>query len=567
MTVKPLYSLPMKLTRLVGSLCLGLSGLMTAAHAQNDLPRLDLAGLTPPANWQRAGSVAGSADQAMLKTQTGNTLLVGSAGQALPLTTQPGDFMLQFDWLATAGATAMLTLPDGYAIDLAKNRAAKAPGLWQTAAITYQAGSAKKPAMLVKYTLNGIIIDEGETLPIQATRQPVQLTAKNGSVAIRNVGVRPLANRLVASWAGPLTYKLYKEGIETREGLATKTPVKTDTVSQISYDVAYGQSGRFAMLFDGKLAVPAAGDYQFDVHMGGLAGLWIDGAPVVPMTYAELGQEKTRVVPLTAGTHAMQVMFTRSWPRPGLGLFVSQAGTRPQALHTDGSLPEFAPVGQVLLDPDVKPTLVRSFIQMPGEVSKRTHALSVGSRTGMHYAVDLDQMALLMTWKGDFADATDMWYERGEPQLLKPNGTTIYPAPRTALAVLPTAATAWPDSVGENILQYKGYNLDKDGSPSIDYTMNGTTIRDQIRPTGTSLSRTLTLGGTAPTGQLYCRLAGGKTLEEISKGLYAVDDRSYYVRFDPKAPVSVRQSGGRQELLMPVSMKNGAATVQYSLEF
>lgn len=536
--------------------------------AQNALPRLDLATLTPPANWQRAGALLGSADQATLKTQPGSTLLVGGAGQPLVLTTQSSDFMLQFDWLATAGATTLLTLPDGYMLDVSKNRATKAPGLWQTVAITYQAGMARKPASLVKYTLNGIIINEGETLPTQAAgAQPVQLTAKNGSVAIRNVGVRALANRNVASWAGPLTYKLYKQAIETREGMADKTPVKTDTVGRISYDVAYGQSGNYSIFFDGKLNVPSAGEYQFDMHMGGFGGLWIDGKELVAMDRRYLGTPETRMVPLTAGMHEVQVLFSRSWPRPGLGLYVSQAGTRPQALQADGSLPEFAPVGQVLIEPDAKPTLIRSFIQMPGEITKRTHAMSVGSKTGMHYTVDMDQMTLLMAWKGDFADATDMWYERGEPQLLKPNGTTIYPAPRTALAVLPTAATAWPDSVGENVLQYKGYNLDKDGSPSIDYTMNGTTIRDQIRPTGTSLSRTLTLGGTVPAGQLYCRLAGGKSLEEISKGLYAVDDRSYYVRFDPKAPVSVRQSNGRQELIMSVSMKNGAATVQYSLEF
>ncbi|MBO0937109.1 hypothetical protein J2I47_11180 [Fibrella sp. HMF5335] len=533
--------------------------------AQNDLPRIDLATLTA-SNWQQSGGIA-SVDKATIKSKSGTGVLI-SGNSPLTLTSQPGDFMLQFDWLTTAGGTVMLTLPNGYAIDLTKNHAAKAAGLWQTAALTYQAGAQKKPASLVKYVLNGITINEGQTLPMPSgTGQAVQLMAKNGSVAIRNVGVRALANRNVASWAGPLTYKLYKEAIETREGLASKTPIKTDTVSRLSYDVAYGQSGNFTLTFDGKLNVPTTGDYQFDMHMGGFGGLWIDGKQLVAMDRRYLGTPETSTIPLTAGTHDVQVMFSRSWPRPGLGLYVSQAGTRPQALQADGSLPEFAPVGQVLIEPDAKPTLIRSFIHMPGEITKRTHALSVGSRTGMHYSVDLDQMALLMAWKGDFADATELWYERGEPQLLKPNGTTIYPAPRTALAVLPNATAAWPDSVGDNVLQYKGISLDKDGSPSIDYSMNGTTIRDQIRPTDTALSRTLTLGGAAPTGQLYCRLAAGKSLEEVSKGLYAVDDRSYFVRFDSKASVSVRQSGGKQELIMPVSMNGGKATVQYSIEF
>jgi hypothetical protein len=550
-------------------LAVALMAITTPLLAQNDLPSIDLATLATT-NAQQAGGIS-SIDGSTIKPKAGTGVLVYSGGTPLTMTTQAGDFAMRFDVLLTNGTDAMLTLPSGDKVDLNQSRDVapllKSPGLWQTIYLAYRAGTAKAAPMVDRLIINNITIKEGQILAGKATGKPVQLMAQSGSVAIRNVGVRALANRNVASWTGPLTYKLYKVSTETREGIAGLTPVKTDTVGRISYNVAYGQSGPFAMLFDGKLNVPAAGDYQFDLHMGGISGLWIDGRSVIAMKRHDLGDPETRRVPLTAGTHDVEVLFARSWPRPGLGLFISQPDTRPQALHADGSLPEFAPVGQVLITADAKPTLIRSFLQMPGEVTKRTHSLSVGSRTGMHYSVDLNQMALLMAWKGDFIDATDMWYERGEPQLIHPRGTTIYPAPRTALAVLPSLTTAWPDSVGDNVLQYKGISLDKDGSPSIDYAMNSTTIRDQIRPTNTAFSRTLTLSGTAPTGQLYCRLAAGKTLEEVAKGLYAVDDRSYFVRFDPKAPVSVRQSGGKQELIMPVSMNGGKATVQYSLEF
>ncbi len=550
-------------------LAVALMAVTTPLLAQNDLPSIDLATLAT-ANAQQAGGIAGI-DGSGIKAKPGTGVLIYSGGTPLTMTTQPGDFAMRFDMLMANGTDAILTLPSGDRVDLNQSRdiapLLKSPGLWQTIYLAYRAGTAKAAPMLDKLIVNDILVKEGQILAGKATERPVQLIAQSGSVAIRNLGVRTLANRNVASWVGPLTYKLYKAGIETRDELAGKPLIKTDTVSRLSYDVAYGQSGPFAILFDGKLNTPTAGDYQFDLHMGGISGLWIDGQSVIAMKRHDLGDPETRRMPLTAGLHNVEVLFAKSWPRPGLGLFVSQADTRPQALHAGGSLPEFAPVGQVLIAADAKPTLIRSFIQMPGEVTKRTHSLSVGSRTGMHYSVDLNQMALLMAWKGDFADATDMWYERGEPQLIHPDGTTIYPAPRTALAILPTATTAWPDSVGDNVLQYKGISLDKDGLPSIDYAMNGTTIRDQIRPTGTVLWRTLTLGGTTPTGQLYCRLAAGKILEEVAKGLYAIDDRSYFVRFDPKAPVSVRQSAGRQELIMPVSMNGGKATVQYSLEF
>ena len=88
-----------------------------------------------------------------------------------------------------------------------------------------------------------------------------------------------------------------------------------------------------------------------------------------------------------------------------------------------------------------KPELIRSFVQLPGETHKRTHSLSVGTPAGLHYTLDLNQMALLQVWKGNFADLTDMWYERGESQLLKPMGATVQLPAQTALMVLPNGAT------------------------------------------------------------------------------------------------------------------------------
>ncbi|MEZ0609590.1 hypothetical protein ACAW74_13825 [Fibrella sp. WM1] len=489
------------------------------------------------------------------------------ASKPLVLTTQSADFLLQFDWMPTNGANPMLTLSNGQAIPLQNSKVGKLPGLWQTVSLSYQAARKGMPPMLNKLLINGVTVQEGANLIAgKASGQPVQLTVASGSATVRNVVVRPLADRSVASWAGPVTYKLYKGSFENRAELDNQKPMKTDTDAGINYNVSYGQSGRFTILFDGKLNVPAAGDYILDLQMGGVAGVWVDGKPVIQMTYRDLVDPVSQPINLAAGTHDVQVAFARSWPAPGLGLFISQPDTRPQALHVSGSLPEVTPISTMLAQPEPRPTLIRSFVQMPGEVSKRTHALSVGSQTGMHYSVDLNQMALLMAWKGNFADVTQMWYERGEPQLLQSAGTTVRPAPRTALAPLASNTAAWPDSLGTNVLQYTGLVLDKEGNPAAEYTLAGTTVRDQIRASANALARTLTING-ASSSPLYCRLAASKNIEEVDKGLYAIDDRSYFVRLDPKAPVSIRQSGGKQELVMPVALKNGNATISYSLEF
>jgi hypothetical protein len=547
--------LPFRLVPVVAGLLFS-----AAVYAQSTTPL--------PANWQRAGSIASGGDQATLKTTSGTALLVGKAGEPYVIApaTAPSDFQLTMDVLMTPGASAQLTLPTGKPIDLTNKRLSKAPGLWQTVDVRYRnQGGISRGAMLEKLAFNGVTVTEGQTLT-GTSASPVGISVSNGSVAVRNLIYKPFAARNVARWSGPLNYTIYDGEIATRDELAGKKVLKQDTTSALSYEVAFGQPRRYAVLFSGKMDALQAGEYEFELNQGGIAGMWIDGKELIPTAYHDLGQPTTGKATLTAGPHDVQVFFARSWPRPGLGLFVSQAGTRPQLLHTLSSLPDPAPVGVISVTPETKTQLIRSFVQMPGEKTKRTHSLSVGSPAGVHYTMDLNQMALLQAWKGDFANVTEMWHERGEPQLLAPMGTTVMLPGQSAVMVLTSEATAWPDSISENVLHYKGLVVDKQGAPTIDYELGGLTITDAVRAEADGLSRTLRLTGSAD-GTPYCRVAAGSSLEEISKGLYAVNDRSYYIRIDPKASVKMRQSNGKQELLLPVAMKNGVGSVQYSIVF
>jgi len=529
------------------------------------LPRLAIDQLTLPANWQRAGSVMALPTQSNLKTGQGNSLLVGNAGQALTLITNPTDFALQTDVLMTPGASAQLTLPTGQTVPLTDARLGKAPGLWQTVDIRYRAATASRPAILDRLVINGVTLREGQTLPRSATNGPITITVQNGSIALRNIGYRGLNNRSVAKWAGPLNYSIYEGETLVKSDLPGKKFLKKDTTSAISFESAYGIKPRnFTMLFSGRLNVTDEGTYQFDLDYGGRARLFVDGKEVITGDYKDLGAQMSVEISLTAGNHDVEVLFGRSWQRPGLGLFVSLPNTRPQALHTLVSLPEPDPVSVIGVLADAKPVLIRSFVLLPGEKLKRTHSLSVGTPAGRHFTIDLNQMALLQVWKGDFADVTEMWYERGEPQLLKPMGANVLLAPQTALMVLNDANAAWPDSVSETILQYKGLALDKQGMPTTEYALGGATVTDAIRPSADGLTRTMNLTGSA-NGPVICRVAAGTQIEEIAKGLYAVNDRSYYVRIDPALKPELRTANGRQELRLPVALKNGAATVQYEI--
>ena len=550
------------------------SFLLAPAFAQSNLPAVSLSELKRPNSWQLVGSVSPTANGSSMRTRAGNNVLIGS-GDPITLLTPTDDFQLHFDLMTTPGADVVLTLPTGQVLSLTNSpdmaRLLKAPGLWQTVDVWYKTVNKSGKAMLEKLVLNNITVRESQTLTNDKLG-PLTLMAKPGFVAIRNVGYRVMSPRKVAQWSGPLSYTIVEgQYIEDRENARTKKVLKQDTTAQLNYEVSYGQPRGYSILFTGKLNALTTGDYQFELNQGGVAGVWVDGKSVIPASHRELGQPAVGNTTLTAGPHTVEVYFSRSWLRPGLGLFVSQAGTRPQPLHAPASLPEPDPVAVVSVNPDYndpqnQTQRIRSFVQMPGEKTKRTHSLSVGSPTGMHYTLDLDQMALLQAWKGDFANTTEMWYERGEPQLLEPMGTLVRLPAQTPLMVLTNESTAWPDSVSENTLQYKGLMVDKKGNPIMKYMLAGASVTDEIRSEGDALVRTLTLTG-SPDGTPYCRVAAGTSAEEISKGLYAINDRSYYIRVDPKAKVQIRQSNGKQELLMPVSMRNGAGMVTYSIVF
>lgn len=558
--------------------------LTTSLLAQSDLPSVSMAQLNRPKGWQLVGSVSPTADGSSMRSQAGDKVLTGS-GEPITLLTPTDDFRLRFEVLATPNADVTLTLPTGQTVRLAQSadmtRLLKVPGLWQTVDVWYKTGGQKGPATLEKLALNGVTVRESQTLT-NHNLGPLTLMTKTGSMAVRNVGYRVMSPRSVAQWSGPLNYTIVEGGyIQDPNEAMRKKVLKQDTVNQLNYEVAFGQPRQYSIIFAGKLNALQAGEYRFDLNQGGVTELWVDNKPIIPISHLELGQPNSGTATLTAGPHDVKVYFSRSWFRPGLGLFVSQAGTRPQPLHAPASLPEPDPVAVVSVNPDYADSQnqvqrIRSFVQMPGEKTKRTHSLSVGSPTGMHYTIDLNQMALLQAWKGDFANTTEMWYERGEPQLLTPLGAVVRMSPQSPLAMLTDESTAWPDSLNENMLQYKGLTVDKKGLPTLEYNLSGLTVTDAIKPGAEgsgpdgsgnyALVRTLTLNG-SPTSTPYCRLAAGSTIEEVGKGLYAVNDRSYYIRLDPKAKVKMRQSNGKQELLMPIDLKNGAGTVQYSIVF
>ncbi|GAB3261381.1 hypothetical protein GCM10027347_26380 [Larkinella harenae] len=541
-----------------------------------------------PSNWKPAASVKVNPLKNDVKTKAGNGILIGTPGQAVTLLTNASDVRLALEILLSPGAEGSLSF-GSTAIRLAdnwgnpevnastfgaiENRAAllplqnavKAPGLWQPLEVQLQ-GSAKGAVTLEKMALNGVVIYENLVLPPQSggTSGAVVLNVRKGAIAIRNVGYQLISERPVAKLTN-IRYKLYENKTETtsQAELANLKLVKDDTTAALTYEVSYGQPRWHGIVYTGDLVVDKDGPYTLALQQGGFASLAIDGKEVIANQRHDLGHMSTVKVNLTAGKHPFTLFFGRSWPRPGLGFFISAPDTKFQALHPRASLPEPDPVGEIAVEPGLKPSVIRSFVNFGAK--KKTHCISVGSPSGLNYTIDLNQGALLQVWRGPFADVTDMWYQRGEPQLLKPLGTLAVLSAQNPLALLANSGQSWPDSLSDNELHYQGLTMDKQGYPTMQYRLRDLDVTDAVLPDadGKSFVRTLTVKG-ANNESLYCRLAAGSSLEEVSKGLYSVDGK-YYIQLDAKAKPTTRTSSGKQELMLPVAVKGGTTTVQYTL--
>lgn len=218
-------------------------------------------------------------------------------------------------------------------------------------------------------------------------------------------------------------------------------------------------------------------------------------------------------------------------------------------------------VNPVILNPDGETYTFRSFLNFDGK--KRTYVVSVGSLNQTNYSYDVKQGALLQIWRGKFLDVTNMWDQRGEPQLAIPLGSVISLSASPTFATLADENTFWPDSIAFDDMHNKGYTLDKDRIPTFRYEVAGYKVFDKISPQtdGKSLVRELIV--TNAPKDLFCRIAYAKVIESLGKGLYVIGDKSYYIQLNESIKASVRKVTNGQELIVAVT--NAPSPLTYSI--
>ncbi|GAB3176029.1 family 16 glycoside hydrolase [Telluribacter humicola] len=564
------------LTRIIYLLLLTCPLFVSAQSEQGNYTAISLKDLSAfgqtGSNWSVKGGVTIHPDNASsVKTQSGSGVLVGTPGSPLTTQVKAQDLQLRLEFMLSPGAEGYVHLPGGQRVRLADSRqqptpnaqssgfisqfpaqnAAKAPGLWQTLELAYdasvptQAGSA----LLNNLALNGVTVQQSVYLPLSksiAEPQALGLEVTKGTIAFRNIGYQLLGDRKPLALQN-MSYKLYNDSWNNPKPVKVVREEKTNTLTQ---EIGTGMR-EFHAIYEGEMNVEESGIYIFTVaYTGPILTLDIDGKQVIAPGESTSQDLHSGSIQLNKGAHKFRLHYSRfPWRPAALGLRVETAGVRPYDLHPLSSLPVPAPKPYMGVAAEGRPEMIRSFVQLEDEKYKRTHCVSVGSPAGWHYTMDLNRGALLQAWRGQFANVTEMWYERGEPQLLFTAGLTVPVSGKSSIAILKKDNTAWPDSADINFL---GYRLDAQGFPMMRYAAGSATVNDYLVPGTDGLVRTINVDGTPNGGTLYTLAGAGKQIEMVEKGLYKIDNH-YYVRLDKRSKAVLRTSGGQQELLLPVN--------------
>lgn len=566
------------------------------------LPLNDLSGFrSPAACWQIVGETSGSPENKLLSSKPGTGVLFDNFSDKFRYKPEAdiysqlehGDMYLELEFMLPQGSNSGIYLQSRYEIQLFDSwgvarpkyqdagaiyprwieatqtnyeghaprvNAALAPGLWQKLQVHFQApqfdaqGRKVKPAVFSKVILNGITIHEnvillgvtrGAVSDKEVAKAPFRIQGDHGPVAFRNIKYA-----LLNDFEAPikeLTYKYYEGQFENFEALATAKVTREGKAAAIDYTLA-DNVNKMALVFNGKIDIKEAGNYQWILQRYGAGKLSVDGKEVLPSDWKWIGDPSIATTNLSAGEHSFQVSYLKnfSWWPTAAGLSLQKTNGKPIALHTRNSLPDPPPAPLIEVEPKQEPSLLRCFFQHFKK--KKTQVILVGDPKGTHYAYDLDQAALLQVWRGDFANATDMWHERGEPQTASAMGPGQVLPGRCPLAL-----DGLTDTLDQKDLKYKGYQLSTERYPTFNYQYKGITFSESFKAGSSPGLERVTLIKNPAGKKFSYRMAQGNSISSVGNGLYAIDGQRYYLRIADPSNYKIVSNNGLQELIFESS--------------
>lgn len=504
-----------------------------------------------------------------------------SWGEAAPKFSDAGAIYQRWDETRGAGR-------EGYEGHPPLVNVSKAPGLWQTYRIVFRAprfnaqGQKIENARFVEVYQNGVLVQKnievtGPTRAAAFTDEkptgPLMIQGDHGAVAIRNIKYRSYGTEQVKLSNLKLTSY---EDIQKITDFKIK-PAKAEMDIDVLAHLIPQNRDKFAGKINGIITVPTTGEYYFNLN---LAWVPMDTNPKYINGAGELTINNNNVVTvtgrtgiangtlnLTAGSHPFELIYFKSsaywYARSNdITLSVGGPGVAYNALNTP--LRAQDPVGSIILPVRNETVMQRGFLQHG--TTKRTHVISVGEPGQVNYAVDLSKGELLQIWRGNFLETTPMWHGRGETQLGLPLGSVVQFPAKPTLTFLSDPTAAWSDS--NATYTNLGYELTKTGRPIFKYALGGASIREtfEAEDNGKKLTHSITVLPGQETQTIYCRVAAGTDITKMPNGLYAVNDKQYFIQLtDKEKPIIRTTAQNTKELVLPVKVKENSGMVKYSI--
>ena len=455
-----------------------------------------------------------------------------------------------------------------------KVNAAKAPGLWQHFHIFFRAprfdagGIKVKDAYFEFVKLNGFTLHQGVSLsgPTRASTfndeaaiGPLMIQGDHGPVAFRNIRYKKYG--LDTLMLDGITYEFYEGSWDFIPNWDTLIPTKSGDADLLDPKAISEQPDHYGMVFRGNLKVQTTGDYLFQTKIDDGGDLIIDSTLVVH-NEGEPGEGTEHgVVHLEAGDHSFELSFYQEVWNASIRIDYEGPEISKRPLASNVTVPDWVKARRarprLTIQPGDRPELVRGFVDH-GPV-KKTHAISIGDPSGIHFSYDLAKASLIKSWRGAFADVTNMWQGRGNTQLTIPMNAAVEFIDGLSIANLANDQSNWPTYLPEGF-SYLGYNLDAEGKPHFKYRLNASEIDDWVTPTSEGRLKRVLSVRQEKDEVIWHRIGIASNISKLDNGLYSMDGL-YYI--DVKTNAQTRRAEEGDELIASATSESPA--IEYEI--
>lgn len=273
----------------------------------------------------------------------------------------------------------------------------------------------------------------------------------------------------------------------------------------------------FGIVWEGKFAAPAAGEYEFRLDADDGARVILNGKTLAEVRgIGPLGgnRAKTGKIKLSEGLHPIRIEYfeakgeegiTLAWRSDGKGTWHELTDQQSQS----GSGRPIIPLAPVT----GRPVIYRNFI-----ANTSPRAIGVGFPGGVNIAWSADHLAPELIWTGAFMDAGRHWKDRGQGNE-PPAGNNVVELSRGQ--TLPQGGT------------FRGYQLDPGGNPTFITTWGDAKLTDAFtagpgsegNAATASLIRTLTYHGAAEPMEIL--ISQSLPPEPLGGGLFGLGNQIF----------------------------------------